>query len=441
MRSLRGSNAPAVIKNSTPSSGDGPPTTGRRFPAEAFEVLDGTCGSSRSSGPGSATRTSRPAGSSPGTGGASTRPAKTGGYSATAKAAPTCTSSSGPTSSGTGSSWAWRHPTTPPCRLLGEAAAQGAPADRQDQPAAPQSPGRSLRDLRVRVPARRRPATKPARVGAVADGRPQGTRQGSHPGSPRAGRTRTPSRTRPLPRRQQPGTSARLRACGACLSRVLGNGHALVLRGARHSNVLGLPVHSTSPAPAGWRTRVAGGAEEPLLARRVRSSKRRRHDAWQLHADDGRARDPAGSPFACGSGCPRPRERRAVGARPFRQRPASASCPRIRPGAYATPGSPTGWPVITTVSLAQAKQLYDVDELADDRKSSDAATWSSTTTGTARPAEACARCLRPRFGALVLRGLRSGWPSTRTGAPGPQSQGARCSALRLVVFRGRTASP
>jgi hypothetical protein len=26
------------------------------------------------------------------------------------------------------------------------------------------------------------------------------------------------------------------------LSRVLGNGHALVLRGARHSNVSGLPV-------------------------------------------------------------------------------------------------------------------------------------------------------------------------------------------------------
>ena len=39
-------------------------------------------------------------------------------------------------------------------------------------------------------------------------------------------------------------------------------------------------VHSTSPAPAGWRTRVAGGAEEPLLARRIRSSKRRRQDAY-----------------------------------------------------------------------------------------------------------------------------------------------------------------
>ena len=37
----------------------------------------------------------------------------------------------------------------------------------------------------------------------------------------------------------------------------------------------------------------------------------------QLHADDGRARDPGGSPFACESGCARPRERRAVGARPL----------------------------------------------------------------------------------------------------------------------------
>jgi RNA-directed DNA polymerase len=35
-----------------------------------------------------------------------------------------------------------------------------------------------------RVPARRRPAAKPARVGAVADGRPQGARQGRHPASP-----------------------------------------------------------------------------------------------------------------------------------------------------------------------------------------------------------------------------------------------------------------
>ncbi len=95
----------------------------------------------------------------------------------------------------------------------------------------------------------------------MADGRPQGARQGSHPASPRAGRTRTPSRTRPLPRRQQPGTSARLRACGACLSRVLGNGHALVLRGARHSNVPGLPVRSGNATPARVGARSLRNAE------------------------------------------------------------------------------------------------------------------------------------------------------------------------------------
>ena len=45
----------------------------------------------------------------------------------------------------------------------------------------------------------------------------------------------------------------------------------------------------------------------------------------QLHADDGRVRDPGGSPFACESGCARPRERRAVRARPIRQRGSSRS--------------------------------------------------------------------------------------------------------------------
>jgi hypothetical protein len=41
----------------------------------------------------------------------------------------------------------------------------------------------------------------------------------------------------------------------------------------------------------------------------------------QLHDDDGRARDSGGSPFASESSCARPRERRAVGARPTRQPP------------------------------------------------------------------------------------------------------------------------
>jgi hypothetical protein len=39
-------------------------------------------------------------------------------------------------------------------------------------------------------------------------------------------------------------------------------------------------LRSTSPAPAARRTRVAGGAEEPLLARRIRSRTRRRQDAY-----------------------------------------------------------------------------------------------------------------------------------------------------------------
>ena len=49
---------------------------------------------------------------------------------------------------------------------------------------------------------------------------------------------------------------------------------------ARANAALSELVHSTSPAPAGWRTRVAGGAEEPLLGRRIGSSKRRRQDGY-----------------------------------------------------------------------------------------------------------------------------------------------------------------
>jgi hypothetical protein len=41
-----------------------------------------------------------------------------------------------------------------------------------------------------------------------------------------------------------------------------------------------LLVHSTSAAPAARRARVAGGAEEPLLAHRVRSSKDRRRGSY-----------------------------------------------------------------------------------------------------------------------------------------------------------------
>ena len=74
----------------------------------------------------------------------------------------------------------------------------------------------------------------------------------------------------------------RLHATGptpACLSRVLGNGHALVLRGARHSNVPGLPVPSgrrrAAPArclcrdarPGRWRATAVAGRMRAIVRR------------------------------------------------------------------------------------------------------------------------------------------------------------------------------
>ena len=69
---------------------------------------------------------------------------------------------------------------------------------------------------------------------------------------------------------------------------------------------LSLVVHSTSPAPAARRARVAGGGDNSLLALRVRSSKRRRHAAYSASC---RRRTRAGSrrvSFACESGSARP---------------------------------------------------------------------------------------------------------------------------------------
>jgi hypothetical protein len=55
------------------------------------------------------------------------------------------------------------------------------------------------------------------------------------------------------------------------LSRVLGNGHALVLRGVRHSNVSGLPVRSSNVTDGSsgycnpwWRSGLADGGAKPL---------------------------------------------------------------------------------------------------------------------------------------------------------------------------------
>ena len=55
-----------------------------------------------------------------------------------------------------------------PWRLLGRATTQDTPAGRQDRPLASQSPGRPLPDLPGSAPARRGRAANPARVGTVA---------------------------------------------------------------------------------------------------------------------------------------------------------------------------------------------------------------------------------------------------------------------------------
>jgi hypothetical protein len=59
LRSLRGSNAHAVIRRLNPIVRDGLPTTGRRYPAKRFTSWITPCGSSPTSGPPSATPTSR----------------------------------------------------------------------------------------------------------------------------------------------------------------------------------------------------------------------------------------------------------------------------------------------------------------------------------------------------------------------------------------------
>ena len=91
------------------------------------------------------------------------------------------------------------------CRLLGLATAQGAAADQQDHPGAHQLPGRSLRDLQ-RPPVRRRePATNPTRVGAVA-GHPHRDHH-DRDAARQLGDGWNPSHTRRVPTRPRPGTA------------------------------------------------------------------------------------------------------------------------------------------------------------------------------------------------------------------------------------------
>ena len=78
----------------------------------------------------------------------------------------------------------------------------------------------------------------------------------------------------------------------------------------------------------------------------------------QLHATDGRARDPAGSPFACGSGRARPRERRAVGARPKRARRQPCRwLPVAQVGQRSGSGEPAV-PAVREAALLQADRGY-----------------------------------------------------------------------------------
>src|SRR4051794_25174113 len=90
-----------------------------------------TCGSSPTSGRSSLIRTSRSTGSSPGTSVRSTQNGETGGCSATATAAPTCSSSPGRRSPGTSWSRAGRPRTTRPWL------ATGRPGDDAGDPAGP----------------------------------------------------------------------------------------------------------------------------------------------------------------------------------------------------------------------------------------------------------------------------------------------------------------
>ena len=113
MRALRGANAEGVLIRLNPSSGAGRPTTGRWCPARPSQRWTSTCGDSPSSGPNTATRTSRGIGSSTGTSTSSTGSGRTGGCSATATAAPTYASSPGLGSSDTNWSRAGRLQTTP----------------------------------------------------------------------------------------------------------------------------------------------------------------------------------------------------------------------------------------------------------------------------------------------------------------------------------------
>ena len=254
MRALRGSNAPHGRSRLNPIirgwsayyrhavSGRGVQRAGQ-LPVEAHLQV----------GQVQPSDTSRSAGSSPGTSARSTRPGGTGGCSVTATAAPTCSSSPGPTIIRHTMVKGWASPDDPALAdYWGQRRRHGAPADRQGQPAAAHKPStgaaRSAGDLLLHADDE---PQHPRRVGTVAHGRP--ARRSRHRSLIAAGpehrtSTTTPSHTHPLPpTAAAASTSARLRARGACLSRVPGKRARPVLRGpAAQQCAAGYPTGSRS---------------------------------------------------------------------------------------------------------------------------------------------------------------------------------------------------
>jgi RNA-directed DNA polymerase len=114
MKALRGANAKAVLQRLNPIIRGWSAYYRTGCPAGRSPRWTSSCGRSPTSGPSTATRTSRSAGLSTGTSAPSTGPGVTGGCLATVTAAPTCSSSPGPRSSGIRWCQARRLPTTRP---------------------------------------------------------------------------------------------------------------------------------------------------------------------------------------------------------------------------------------------------------------------------------------------------------------------------------------
>ena len=224
-----------------------------------------TCGSSPTSGPSTVTRTSRSAGSSAATSARSTSPGRTGGCSATATAAPTCSSSPGRRSSGTRWSRARRLPTTRPWPSYWAARRRRGNTPPMDPatPAAPAVTARPLPALRGTPPARRPPAAKPTRMGTVAHGHPQGDNPqrhrragGQHPGRGQNSVSYTLTATGAPPGTQSPALLPASEPWGL-LEPDAGKLARPVLRGPGRSNAPGLP---------GLPGRLSARAVKPPLA-------------------------------------------------------------------------------------------------------------------------------------------------------------------------------